>query len=438
MKHVIPTDLAPGAGIRAVPALNARARGIYSVRADAGNAAAILAELKQTFENFKTERDKEIADLKKGLGDVVQTEKVDRINGEITKLQSALDETNKLIAALRTGGNGKDQKPEVAAHAQAFNSYFRKGVEANLRELEVKAGLRTDSDPDGGFTVGETIEQSIDRVLGTVSSMRSLASVMSISTAVYKKLVSQGGADAGWVGERQARTETNTPQLSEIAINAMELYANPAATQAILDDSRIDIGQWLGDEVSITFAEKEGSAFVSGDGVNRPRGFASYTMIANANYVWGKVGFVTSGVAAALSDGTHNGMDALLDAIYGLKQGYRQGGTFLMNRLTQAEVRKLKDGNKNYLWQPSSQAGQPATLLGYGVSDDDNIDDIGANKFPIWFGNFKRAYLIVDRFGIRVLRDPYTNKPYVHFYTTKRVGGGIVNFEAIKAVKISA
>lgn len=186
------------------------------------------------------------------------------------------------------------------------------------------------------------------------------------------------------------------------------------------------------------FAEKEGLAFFSGDGVNSPRGISSYTMIADASYAWGKVGFKTSGVAAALSDSTHNGADAITDLVYALKQGYRTNGRFLMNRTTQAAVRKLKSKTEElYLWQPSIQAGQPPTLLGYPVVDDDNVSDIGANAFPIWFGDFKRAYLIVDRAGIRVLRDPYTNKPYVHFYTTKRVGGGIQNFEALKALKIS-
>jgi HK97 family phage major capsid protein len=302
----------------------------------------------------------------------------------------------------------------------------------------VKASLRTDSDPDGGYVVPDQMESTIDRVLGTVSAMRSIARVISISAGTYKKLVNQGGATGGWVGERESRPETSTPTLSELTFPAMELYANPAATQTLLDDARISIEQWLADEVSIVFAEKEGAAFISGTGVNQPRGLLSYDTVADASYAWGKLGYVVSGVTAALTDGTHNGADALTDLVYSIKQGYRQNSRFLMNRKTQAAIRKFKSKTEElYLWQPSIQVGQPATILGYPVTDDDNMPDATAGgNLPIAFGDFQRGYLIVDRMGIRVLRDPFTNKPYVHFYTTKRVGGGVQNFEAIKLLKI--
>ncbi len=417
-----------------------RLRGVVAApRADAGDATKILNELKQTFETFKNEHQTEIANIKKGMGDVVQTEKVDRINAEITKLQGAIDEMNALIAASRVGAGGDDKLNEAErAHAKGFDSYFRKGAENGLRDLEVKAAATSDNDPNGGYLVDKQTEQTIDRVLGTVSAIRSVASTMTISSAVYEKLVNQGGAGGGWVGEKQARPETASPTLAALQFPAMELYANPAATQRLLDDARVDIAAWLADEVSITFSEMEGAAFYNGDGVNKPRGIASYSMVANASYAWGKVGYTVSGVAAALGDSSNSGHPALTDLVYGIKQGYRTGAAFLMNRKTAAAVRKLASlgDEKLPLWQPSMQLGQPATLMGYPVVDDDNVEDIGAGKYPIWFGNFKRAYLIVDRAGIRVLRDPFTNKPYVHFYTTKRVGGGIQNFEAIKALKI--
>jgi HK97 family phage major capsid protein len=429
MKHVMPTGLVSGA----------RTRGLVGVRADASDATKVLNELKKAFEDFKAEHQKEVADLKKGMGDVVQTEKVDRINAEITKLQNAIDDMNKLIAASRVGGDGDGNRlsADERAHAAGFSAYFRKGADAGLRDLEVKASASTDSDPDGGYVVDRQTEQTIDRVLGTVSAIRSIAGVISVSTSMYRKLVNQGGAAGGWAGEREARPEMAAPKLAALEFPVMELYANPAATQALLDDARIDIGAWLGDEVSITFAEMEGAAFYSGDGVNKPRGIASYAMVDNGSYAWGKVGFVKSGVAAALNDATHNGGDVILDLVYSLKQGYRQNAQFLMNRKTQAAVRKFKTigDTEAYLWQPSLQVGQPASLAGYPITDDDNVEDVGSNKFPVWFGDFRRGYLIVDRAGIRVLRDPYTNKPFVMFYTTKRVGGGISNFEAIKAVK---
>ncbi|QYX58116.1 phage major capsid protein [Roseovarius sp. SCSIO 43702] len=418
-----------------------RIRGAVRVRAESGDAKSIVTELNKAFAAFKTEHQEELEGINAKFADVVQAEKVERINAEIGKLQTALDDTNAQLAAARLGGagDGPAVSTEARDHARAFNQFFRRGTEEGLRELEMKAALRTDSDPDGGYVVPDQMEQTIDRVLGTVSAMRSIASVMSVSAASYKKLVNQGGAGAGWVGERQARPDTATPTLAELSFPAMEIYANPAATQTLLDDARVDIAAWLAEEVSTAFAEAEGAAFISGDGVNQPRGLLSYDTVANASQSWGKIGYTASGVAAALTDSSHNGVDALIDLIYSIKQGYRQNARFLMNKSLQATVRKLKSKTEElYLWQPPVQAGQPATLLGYPITDDDNMPDVAAGAFPVAFGDFRRGYLIVDRFGVRVLRDPYTNKPYVHFYTTKRVGGGVQNFEAIKLLKIAA
>lgn len=418
-----------------------RIRGAVRVRAESGDAKSIVTELNKAFAAFKTEHQEELKGIKAKFADVVQAEKVERINTEIGKLQTALDDTNAQLAAARLGGagDGPAVSTEARDHARAFNQFFRRGTEEGLRELEMKAALRTDSDPDGGYVVPDQMEQTIDRVLGTVSAMRSIASVMSVSAASYKKLVNRGGAGAGWVGERQARPETATPTLAELSFPAMEIYANPAATQTLLDDARVDIAAWLAEEVSTAFAEAEGAAFISGDGVNQPRGLLSYDTVANASQSWGNIGYTASGVAAALTDSSHNGVDALIDLIYSINQGYRQNARFLMNKSLQATVRKLKSKTEElYLWQPPVQAGQPATLLGYPITDDDNMPDVAAGAFPVAFGDFRRGYLIVDRFGVRVLRDPYTNKPYVHFYTTKRVGGGVQNFEAIKLLKIAA
>ncbi len=420
-------------------ALNTRARGLVGVRADSGGAGAILAQLQKTFETFKAERDKELADIKAGMADVVQTEKVDRINAEISDLQKALDETNAAIAALRIGGDGDRVAPDVAAHHAAFGQFFRKGVDAGLRDLEIKAGLTTQSDPDGGYLVPDTVENTIDRVLGSNSVMRQLARTISISGDVYRKLVSMGGATSGWVGEEDSRPETATPTLREIAINTGEIYANPAATQGVLDDARIDIAAWLADEVSIEFAEQEGNAFINGNGVKKPRGILAYDMVDNASHAWGKIGFVKSGNASgfAASTTTVSPADALIDLYFALKSGYRNAAAWLMSDKTMATVRKFKDAEGAFVWAPPTAAAPVPTILGKPVYTDDFMPDVGSNKFPILFGDFARTYLIVDRFGIRILRDPYTRKPFVHFYTTKRVGGGIVNFESAKAMKIS-
>lgn len=424
--------------------LNPRARGLVSVRADASEQTKLFAELRTSFEEFKAAREEELKGINAKFDDVVTREKVDRINADITALNTALNEVNAAIAAAVVGpAGGVSHDPDVLAHTTAFNTWFRKGdraIDADMRELEVKAKMTTQSDPDGGYLVPEETEAGIDRVLGTVSTMRSLARVISIGTSTYKKLVNMGGAGAGWVGEEQARPETDTPTLREIAINTAELYANPAITQTALDDARIDIAAWLADEVSIEFAEQEGEAFIIGNGVNKPRGILSYDTVANASYAWGKLGYVASGKAGDFADAsaTVSKADALVDLYYALKSGYRNGASWLMSDAVMGAVRKFKDAEGNFLWAPPTAAAGVATILGKPVYNDDNMPKVEAGKFPIAFGDFNRGYLIVDRFGVRVLRDPYTNKPFVHFYTTKRVGGGIVNFEAMKLLKIAA
>lgn len=417
-----------------------RLRGTVSVRAEAPvDAASAVEALNKAFTEFKATNDKAIDDLKKGQADVVQTEKVDRINADISKLTQAVDDLNKQAAAGKIGAGGVDD-PNKAEHAQAFEQMFRKGVDNGVRDLEVKAKLRTTSDEDGGYLVPEETEAGIDRVLGAVSAIRSLATVRSIGTSTYKKLVGVGGATSGWVGEEEGRPETATPKLREIAINAKELYANPAITQTSLDDSRIDIGAWLADEVSIEFAEQEGEAYAKGDGVKRPRGIFAYDTVAATGYDagrdWGKLGFVVSGKADGFAATAP--ADALIDLYYSLKGGYRNGAAWLMNDATMGAVRKMKDGQGNYLWAAPTAAGEVPTILQKPVHTDDNIDAVAAGALPIAFGHFGRGYLIVDRAGVRILRDPYTNKPNVHFYTTKRVGGAVVNFDAIKLLKIAA
>ncbi|CAN5480112.1 phage major capsid protein [soil metagenome] len=410
-------------------------RGVRLVRADATDPKTLIEALNKAFAEFKTNHEEQIKEIKAGYTDVVKTEKVDKINAEVTKLQKSCDDIARQIAAIKVGpAGGKDTDPNKAAYATAFDKFFRRGVDANMGELAVKASLTTNSDPDGGYTIPEEMEKSIDRVLENASVMRQLATVRSISTSTYKKLITTSGAASGWVGETEARPETAGPKLSAIEINTMELYANPAASPALLDDSALDIAQWLADEVNMEFAEQEGDAFLNGDGNNKPRGLLNYDKIANASWAWGKIGYITSAGAADFA--ASNPGDRLIDLIYSLKRGYRNNATFLMNDLTISKVRKFKDGQGNYLWQPSVQVGSPASLLGKAVETDDFMPDVGANAYPVAFGDFKRAYMIVDRIGIRVLRDPFTNKPYVHFYTTKRVGGGVTNFQAVKLLKI--
>jgi HK97 family phage major capsid protein len=393
-------------------------------------ATKVIEDLGRAFEEFKISNDARLKEVEsKGSADPLLSEKVEKANADVSRLTAALDSIEKELARKSTG-NIDVAKDE---HGKAFNAFMRRGIEDGLRDAEIKAAITTDSDPDGGFLVPEFLDSQIGRVAEEVSAMRRLSSIMTIGTDTYKKLVGVGGAGSGWVGERASRKETDTPTLVEIAINTKEIYANPAITQKSLDDASIDVAAWLAGEVAIEFSEQENAGFITGNGVERPKGILAYETVANASYAWGKLGFIASGASGAFTN-----PDKLIDLQHGLKSAYRNGASFLMNDLTLAHVRKFKDGEGNYLWKPGLELGAPSTLLGKPVEIDDNMPDIDTNKFPIAFGNFARGYLVIDRTGVRVLRDPYTNKPYVHFYTTKRVGGGVVNYEAIKLLKVAA
>jgi HK97 family phage major capsid protein len=221
--------------------------------------------------------------------------------------------------------------------------------------------------------------------------------------------------------------------LDELSFPAMELYAMPAATAALLEDAAVNIDEWIAGEVELAFAEQEGTAFVTGDGTNKPKGFLSYTTVANASWAWNKIGYVATGVDGDFP--ADDPSDILVDLIYALKAGYRQNGTFIMNRKTQSAIRKFKDSSGGYLWQPPAQAGGRATLMTFPVVESEDMPDAAADTFSVAFGDFNRGYLVVDRAGVSVLRDPYSAKPYVLFYTTKRVGGGVQDFDAIKLLK---
>lgn len=291
------------------------------------------------------------------------------------------------------------------------------------------------SNPDGGHLVPVELEQAIGARLAVISPIRSISGVREISGSVYKKPFLITGPATGWVGETGARTQTASPSLDALSFPAMELYAMPAATSTLLDDAAVDLDAWLAGEIDQVFAEQEGMAFVSGDGVNKPKGFLSYTNVANASWSWGNLGYVASGAAGSFA--ASNPSDTLIDLIYALRAGYRQNASFVMNRRTQASVRKFKDSTGTYLWQPPATASGRASLIGFPLADTEDMPDVAANSLSIAFGDFRRGYLIVDRQGVRVLRDPYSAKPYVLFYTTKRVGGGVQDFDAIKLMKFA-
>jgi HK97 family phage major capsid protein len=392
-------------------------------------------EFLRAFDAFKGANDERLAELEKRSADVVTEEKVERITKALDEQKRALDELT--LAAHRPAIAG-ERKPagtlETRERARAFDRYVRKGDSGGLDSLELKA-LSAGSNPDGGYTVPLEIETTIDRVLAKASPIRAIATVRQIGGNVYRKPITTAGAATGWVAETDSRSTTATPTLSVIDFPAMEIYAMPAATPTLLDDAQVNIEQWLAEEVQTVFAEQEGAAFVNGNGTTQPKGFLSETTIADASWVWAKLGYVASGAAGAFA--SSNPSDALLNLAYAPKQAYRANGRWVMNRKTESAVRAFKDANGNYIWQPGLSAEQPATLFGYPVTEVEDMPDIAANSYSIAFGDFARGYLVVDRVGIRVLRDPYSAKPYVLFYTTKRVGGGVQNYEAIKLMKFA-
>lgn len=400
---------------------------------------ALIEEQGRAFEQFKRVNDEILARKASGEAVAELETKLERINAALGENQRLIERIGVLEARMNRSdlGAGGRADPEKARYREAFLGWLRKGQgEETLRTLTPKA-LSAGSDPDGGYFVTEELERTVDRVLPTQSAMRGLAQVLRIGAASYKKIVTKSGAAGGWVEETGARPETAGPQLSQLEFTPKEVYANPAATQTLLDDSFVDIEAWLADEIAITFGEKEGLAFISGNGVSQPRGILSYEAVLKASWEWGKLEYVKSGNASGFPTAAPG--DTLIDLVAALKGGYRQGAGFLMNRATEATVRKFKNATtEEYFWQPGLQAGTPATLLGHPVYIDDNMPDVAGGAFPIAFGNMRRGYLIVDRVGIRVLRDPYSNKPFVHFYSTRRVGGGVQNFEAIKLLKIAA
>jgi len=388
----------------------------------------------RSFENFKEANDERLEEIEKKLtADVVTSEKVERINAALDLQKKTMDEM--ALAARRPELGGARFDASAREHKSGWDAYMRRGEAASLKRLEEKA-LSAGSDPDGGYLVPEETERVIDRVVSEISPIRAIAGVRQIGAAVYKKPFTTEGAQAGWVGETDARPETTTPVLAELEFPAMELYAMPAATASLLDDAAVNIDQWLAEEVQAVFAEQESAAFVAGDGVKKPRGFLDYARVDDASWSWGNIGTLSTGVSGGFP--ASDPSDILIDLIYALKSGYRANAHFVMNRKTQGAIRKFKDADGNYIWQPGLAAGQPPRLMNFPIAEAEDMPDMAADAAAIAFGDFKRGYLIVDRLGVRVLRDPYTAKPYVLFYTTKRVGGGVQNFEAIKLLTFAA
>lgn len=398
---------------------------------------ALVEELHRRFEEFKQTHEAAAAEEQRhGQADHLLEEKMDRLSHEISRIER---EIRALAAAperpgLAGAGTGRDGDDD---YRRAFrDGYLRKGLERPLKELESKA-LSAGVPAEGGYAVPEEIDRRIAKLARDLSPIRAHATVVQIGSGDFKKLVAVGAPASGWVSETAARIETAAPSFTEIAPPIGEIYANPAATQTMLDDAFFDVESWLAEELAREFSAKEGAAFVNGDGVDKPQGLLSYptSTADDATRPFGTVQYLATGVDGDFP--ASDPSDLLVDLVYALKARYRTGARFLMNATTLARVRKFKDVDGDYLWKPGLEAGQPSTLMGFPVVEVPDMPDIAVGTLAIAFGDLASAYLIADRFGTRVLRDPYSNKPFVHFYATKRVGGALVNSEAIKFIKFA-
>jgi len=353
---------------------------------------------------------------------------IEELRAEMTEVKGRLDKAGRAAARPVLAGTTTELK---CAETQGFiDGYLRLGRETELKSLSVG------SSADGGYAVPRQIDTEISRRLIKVSPVRSVATVVRTGTSGFRRLISIGGTASGWVSETAARPDSATSKLAEIVPPMGELYANPSATQAMLDDAAFDVEDWLANEIAGEFARAEGAAFINGTGTNQPKGFLQAGAAAqnDATRTFGTLQFIGSGNAS----GFDTAPDAkLIDMVFALRAGLRQGAVWMMNSTTMAAVRKLKAPDGTFLWQQGIMDGQPNRLLGYPVVEAEDMPDVAAGTFPIAFGNFKAGYLIAERSATTILRDPYTNKPYVQFYATRRMGGQVLDSDAIKLLKIT-
>ncbi len=379
----------------------------------------------------------EVRDVKQAVSGFVK-----EIKGFQSEIQARLQQTEERVTML-------DRKPQIAVrphlaattdngapHRKAFNAYLRCGDDDGLRGLELDSkSLSTAVNSDGGYLVDPQTSETIQSVLRSTASIRSIASVVNVEATSYDVLVDHTEAGAGWATETAAVSETATPLIDRIVIPLHELSALPKASQRLLDDSAFDIETWLAGRIAEKFARAESAAFVLGDGIDKPKGFLTHPSVTDGTQVWGEFGHVTTGVAGDFA--ATDPADVIVDLVYALGARYRANATFVMNSKTAGRVRKMKDIDGRFLWSDGLAAGEPARLMGYPVLIVEDMPDIVAGANAIAFGDFAAGYTIAERPDLRVLRDPFSAKPHVLFYATKRVGGDVSDFEAIKLLRFA-
>ncbi len=389
-----------------------------------------VSQLGTAWEQFKQVNNQRLAEIeRKGNADPLYSEHLSKINHALDNHKSRMSALETTMSRPSVAGHSyKAQSPYAGEYKKAFTTYLRKGMDAGLENLESKA-LSVGSDADGGYTVTPQMSENIVKAINEFSPMRQLANIETISTDSLEVIQDYDEAAAGWTTETGAVSDTNTPQIAKSTISAHELYAQPKATQKLVDDSAVDIELWLSGKVSEVFTRLENKSFIDGDGSGQPKGILDYAAGTN----WGEIEQIDSGTDGAVT------ADSLIQLYYSLQEDYAARATFLMNRSVVQAARLLKEATTDqYLWQPGLAAGADDTLLGVPVRQATDMPVAATDSLSVAIADFSRAYTIVDRIGIRTLRDPFTDKPFVKFYTTKRVGGAVTNFEAIKLLKLAA
>lgn len=405
-----------------IPRAMLRGAGLFDVRAQSERPAAGTDQLLAAFEEFKAKHE-----------------------SRYQAIEAQLDQQATQAAGRRLNGDVASDLPEDPDYRKAFSAYARKGVaeaEASLRDAnatgrraDIQAAMSVGDNSQGGYVAPVEWDRNIHKAQRARSPMRRICRSVTTGRAGYSTLWNSNAWGSGWVGETANRPTTSTPSLQPVTFKPGEIYAQPAITQNLLDDAAIDLERWLSDELADTFDREEGIAFISGNGVNKPFGLLQYVPggAAEMQHPGGVLDVIASGSASTIPSG-----DVLMDFKYGLLAPYRQNASWLMNSQTAAAIAKMKDAQGTYIWKEGLAAEQPTTLLGRPVEIDENMPNIGADSIPIAFGDFQAGYVINDRTGIRILRDPYSNKPYVTFYATKRVGAGVIDPRAIRLLKIAA
>lgn len=321
-------------------------------------------------------------------------------------------------------------------HVKAFDAYLRSGDDDGLRGLVLEGkAMSTAVAADGGYLVDPRTSDTIRSMLVSTASLRAVANVVQVDGPTFDVLIDRSEVGSGWATETTSQAETATPAIERISIKLHELSAMPKASQRLLDDSAFDVEGWLATKIATRFIRAESAAFINGDGVDKPKGILLPPKVANASWTWGNLGYVPTGAASDFA--TTNAADCIISLVYALGADYRANASFLMNSKTAGAVRKMKDADGRFMWSDGLAAGEPARLMGYPVLICEDMPDIAANAYPIAFGDFASGYTIAERPDLRVLRDPFSAKPHVLFYASKRVGGDISDYAAIKLLKIA-